>query len=348
MTPAPSGARRLLFLMDHSLDFVEFLGGGGVIEGVTGAVKMLGGYDPEELKGTHYQEIIHPDDGPMAADAFARVLRGEPVEAVTLRYRHKDGSWRTVQVNARNFLDDPAVHAVIVLTRDLTDQLNAEESLAAANIELRRLSHQLIVVQERERSRIAGELHDDVQQILVGLRMTMEASAAALVPSIDLVGSWIDLVKRAIEHLHALTRSIRPPAIGAGALAAEIRAHVERLSLADKQDINLEVETNLGPLTPEMELACFRIVQEALSNAIQHSGAKQLGVCVKRSDSNLIVSIRDDGVGFSVSHVRTEALQTGRIGLLSMRERAKLVGGHLEVTSSMGHGTHVRAQFRVA
>jgi PAS domain S-box-containing protein len=341
--------QRLLLLMDHSLDFVEFLGGGGVIEGVSAAVKALGGYDPEHLIGRHYQDIVHPDDCARAAAAFASLLRGDDAKPITLRYRHKDGSWRTVQASARNFLDDPAVRAIIILTRDMTDQINAEASLAHANVELRRLSQQLILGQEKERSRIARELHDDVQQILVGLRMNMEPSmrAEAAHPSIDLICSWVDLVKEAIDHLHELTVTLRPPAIGDRGLVTELRAHVNRLALRENQNIALEADDTLGHLAPDLELACFRIAQEALVNAIQHSGAKNLRVCLRKNGSELLVSIHDDGVGFDVAAARARATQAGSIGLLSMRERAALAGGRLEVNSSIGQGTYVRALFRV-
>jgi signal transduction histidine kinase len=272
----------------------------------------------------------------------------EPVAPITLRYRHHDGTWRTVQVSARNFLHDPAVRAVIILTRDMTDQLNAEASLATANIELRRLSQRLIVIQEEERHRIARELHDDVQQILVGLRMSMEPLKETKWSnaSPDCVATWIGYVREAIDHLHALTVTLRGPAIREGGLATELRSYVHRLPLTPGQHINLEVE-DLGPLAPEMELACFRIVQEALANAVKHSGSKLVSIRLKKSGRDLSVSIRDDGVGFDVRAARASALAAGSVGLLSMRERAALVGARLEVNSSLGHGTDVRALFHI-
>ncbi len=339
---------RLLFLMDHSLDFVELLGGAGVIKGVSGAIKKLGGYDPEHLIGIHYSDILHPGDCDRAAAAFASVLRGEAVEPIMLRYRHKDGSWRTIQATARNLLTDPAVGAIIVLTRDMTDQMNAEASLAHANTELRRLSQQLIMAQEKERDRIALELHDDVQQILVGLRMNMESSLQphTTSPSDNSVTAWITLVRNAIDHLHKLTVTLRAPVIGERGLEAEVRAHVNRLSLAKDQNIDLELDPNVGRLAPDLELACFRIVQEGLTNAIKHSGAKRLHVSLKKTHQDLSVTIHDDGVGFDVPIARARALKAGSIGLLSMRERAALAGGRLEVKSSVGHGTYVRALFQ--
>jgi PAS domain S-box-containing protein len=257
--------------MDHSLDFVEFLGAEGLIQRVSGAIKNVGGYDPEQLVGSHYQDLIHPEDCGRAADAFASVLRGEAPEPVMLRYR----------------------------------------------------------------------------QILVGLRMTMESSRApqAISPSGNGVDTWIAQVRTAIDHLHRLTVSLRAPVVGERGLESELRVHLNGLSLRQDQTVELDCDADLGPLAPELELAVFRIVQEALANAIKHSGAKRLRVSLKKKHRALSVTIRDDGIGFDVAVTRAHALKAGSIGLLSMRERAALAGGRLEVHSSAGHGTEVHASF---
>jgi PAS domain S-box-containing protein len=335
--------------MDHSLDFVEFLGAEGVILGVSSAIQTLGGYDPARLLGTHYQEIIHPEDCARAVAAFDAVLRGEHCAPLTLRYRHQDGSWRTIQASARNFLADPSVNAIVVLTRDVTEQIAAETSLTRANVELRQLSQQLILAQEKERSRIALALHEDVQQILVGLRMTMEPERQAPTHQLprERVDTWIGWVQQALDHLHALTIALRAPVIGDLGLAAELRAYAERLPLADNQDIHVEILTDIGRLAPAVELACFRIVQESLANAIRHSRAMHLQVRLQKTGHDLCISVTDDGDGFDLNAARARAVETGTIGLLSMRERAAMAGGLLEVKSTLGYGTQVRASFRV-
>jgi two-component system sensor histidine kinase UhpB len=339
--------QRLLLLMEHSLDFVELLGAEGVIEGVSAAIKPLGGYDPQELIGCKYQDIIHPDDRVRAAKAFSRVLRGDRAETVTLRYHRKDGSWRTVQASTRNFLKDPAVRAVVVLTRDVTDQFNAEASLVQSNAELARLSKQLIVAKKEERSYLAAELHDDVQNILVGLRMHMEPSRrtpTAYLPT-GLVNTWIELVQEAIDHLHELTIALRAPIIDERGLPTALRRYIDRLSLAQGQNVVFETDADVGPMAPDVALACLRIVQEALTNAVKHSGAQNLQVCLRRVDHDVTVSIRDDGVGFDVQLARARAMDAESVGLLTMRERAALAGGFFKIDSSPGHGTRVCASF---
>jgi PAS domain S-box-containing protein len=342
--------KRLLILMDHSLDFVELLGRGGTIEGVSAAIKTLGGYDPQDLVGRHYQDIIHPDDCARTASAFARALNGEAVGIVTFRYLRKDGSWRTVEATARNFLADPAVHAVVVLTRDLTDQRAAESHLAEANSELHRLAQQLISAHEDERGHLARELHDDVQQILVGLRLGMGRShpAPSKPPEPALLDSWRELVDLAIDHLHNLTLTLRPPAIDQLGLGSELRALADRLGAASGRSIVLDIGSSIDRIRPDVQLACFRIVQEALANAIKHSGAKHLRVALARKDHELAVTIHDDGPGFDVAAARAQALAGGRVGFLSMRERASLAGGRLEIHSAAGSGTEVCATFPVA
>lgn len=343
-----SGSQRILLLMDHSLDFVELLGRQGIIEGVSAAIKPLGGYEPEDLIGQHFQDMIHPDDCAPASEAFARILLEGRAEPTTLRYKCKDGSWRTIQASARNFLTDPAVHAIVVLTRDVTDQIGAETALAKANALLRRLSQLLIKAHETERNSISQELHDDVQQIVVGLRMSMESTrgTALIQATPEVIETWILLAQEVLDHLHALSMTLRAPTLGARGLPTELRAYVDRTSKANGLDIQLDVSANWGLIPPLIELACFRIIQEASTNSIKHSSAKHVYVSAQRIANEILLSIRDDGSGFDVATKPTAAFDAGRIGLFSMRERANLAGGTFEIRSSLGGGTSVCARFK--
>jgi two-component system sensor histidine kinase UhpB len=342
---AASARARFLLLMDHSLELVELVGSDGVIMGVSSAISALAGYDPAELVGQSYKDIIHPDDCASAAAAFASVLASGRAGPITLRYRRKDGTWRTVEVTARNSLEDPAANAIIVLTRDVTEQLQAEVSLATANSELHRLSQQLLVTQDAERAHLARELHDDLGQVLVGLRLSMESrlrSAGASVPD-TAVQDWIRLLSEAQEHVRDLTRSFRPPALDEHGLGAALRAHVDRVRDASGQDIRIALGEDLGGVPRPIEVTCFRIVQEALTNALKHSGARHFQVRVHRVAQSLHVTVTDDGHGFDVATTAATALGSGCVGLLSMRERAALVGGSFDIQSSAAHGTQIHA-----
>jgi len=339
-----SEQRRLLLLMDHSLDFVEFLGSDGVIRAVSSAVTSLAGYEPQELIGRSYRDLIHPEDRDIAVKAFEEVMASGHAGPITLRYRSKAGTWRTIQARARDYLSDPAARAIIVATRDLTNQIQAESLLSQANAELHRLSQQLLSVHEAERSHLARELHDDVAQILTAMSLHMALGhGAPSKPLNESIDTWKGMVREAIEHLRALIENLRPPALDQIGLAAAVGAHIEKVRSTTGMDIRLDVDADLGRLPPAVDLTCFRIVQEAIMNAVKHSGATLVRVRLRRVERNLEVTITDDGKGFNVESTRTRAVRSGSVGLLSMRERALLVGGQFEVASEPGGGTEVRA-----
>ena len=342
---AVPSAARLLLLVDHSPDFIELIGKDGLIQGVSSAVTSLAGYAQEELVGLRYTDFVHPDDRERVASAFAQLLAQGRAGPITLRYRRKDGSWRTIRATGRNFLGDPAVRALVVLTHDMTDQLRAEALLSKANAELHQLSQQLITAHEMQRTHLARELHDDVGQILVGLSLSMVAKSQSGdgVASVDQIHHWRQMLQEALDHLHSLALDLRPPALDQLGLAAAVAAHIDRVRASVGTDIRVDVDANLGRLTPAEEITCFRIVQEALTNAVKYSGAQHIWVSLRTADAGLCVTIGDDGTGFDVAATRDRAMRGNGIGLLNMRERAACVGGRLDIASSPGHGTEVRA-----
>jgi PAS domain S-box-containing protein len=349
MTASPSLPQRLLQLMDHNLDFVEFLGANGVVQGVSSAIKPLTGYDPRDLVGHGYQEIVHPEDRARAEKAFARALHGTRPEIIKIRYGGKNGSWRTILASATSFLADPAIHAVVVMTRDVTAQVDVEASLDLADSRVADLTEQLNGAAEKQRQYIAAELHDDVQQILVGLRMSMSPSrrkATNHLPD-DLVEGWMRILQTAIDHLHELTVALRKPVVDSEGLPGAMRAYVEKLPLAPNQKATFKADEKIGTVAPNVALACFRIVQEGVANAIRHSGAKNIVVSLESPADRLSVSIRDDGVGFDVDEARAHAAFAKSIGLNSMQERAALAGGSFDIESSVGHGTRICASFPI-
>jgi signal transduction histidine kinase len=247
----------------------------------------------------------------------------------------------------RSLLDGPAVPAVVLTTRDITERCDLEASLLVANARVAELEKQLTEVATTERKYLAAELHDDVQQILFGLRLNMAPSRREFIDQLptELVGGWIQIVQTAIDHLHKLTVVLSKPQIDNRSLPEAMRSYLDMLPLAPEQNVSFETDTIVGTLAPNVAQACFRIVQQALGNAVQHSGARNLWVRLKSSADRLTVSIRDDGVGFDVDNARAHAIDAGGIGLSSMRERAVMSGGHFDIQSSIGQGTRIRASF---
>jgi len=151
------------------------------------------------------------------------------------------------------------------------------------------------------------------------------------------------MVREVLEHLRQLTTGLRPMSLENRGLATALRALVDRLREASGRDIRVAIGDDLGRLPPGIDVACFRIVQEALSNALKHSQASRISVNVNRLGNGVQIAVADNGKGFDVAEARARAGRCDSIGLLTMRERAALAGGLFTVESSPGHGTHVHA-----
>ena len=129
---ASPSATQFRIITRDALDVIELFGEDGRIQYVNPAVTLLAGYRPEELIGRHYSEFIHPEDRDSVLAAFERALQTRDVVRTTLRYRHKDGSFKTIEVQGRNYLDEPGIKSVIVHTRDVTEHVSTEHDLQEA------------------------------------------------------------------------------------------------------------------------------------------------------------------------------------------------------------------------
>ena len=203
-----------------------------------------------------------------------------------------------------------------------------------------------IEASERERHRWARELHDETLQELGALRVLLDTRAgeeqADLAPEAHLLA--IEHVDRGIRNLQGLITELRPAALDDLGVGPAIEALAHQSS--ERCDVEIDVDVDLAPaggeqpvrLSPELEATIYRLVQEAMNNAIKHAGPTRISVTVSRDDSCVEVTVADDGAGFEPRSAERS------FGLIGMEERATLSGGSLEVESEPGRGTQVRAE----
>ncbi|HEX2080382.1 MAG TPA: sensor histidine kinase [Longimicrobium sp.] len=227
------------------------------------------------------------------------------------------------------------------LTRTFNGMLDA----AAANRErLRELASTALNAAEEERKRIARELHDETAQLLAALLIRIRVVKQASDP--QAVDALLEDMRReigqALEGVRRFARGLRPPALDELGLIPAIESHVRSIREITEIDLTLDADAAAGgELPPEASLAVYRIVQEAMSNVVRHSGATRAAVRVGREPDRLVVTVEDDGHGFDVGAVRA----AGRgLGLFGMGERAAYLGGRVDVQSAPGTGTRVRAE----
>lgn len=211
------------------------------------------------------------------------------------------------------------------------------------------LSRKVLIAQEEERARVSRELHDELGQTLTAIRLEMgwlEKRISADEEESDVFRNTARLVEQAADDLRRICRGLRPPLLDDLGLEPAVRLLVEEFSertgLPAELDLDLE-EEEVHP-RQEVALCLYRILQESLNNIGRHAQANRVRVSLKAEQEGLLLSVTDDGVGFDPSERRPDQ----GCGLAGMRERATLVGGTVEISSSRGEGTTVIFRARAA
>ncbi len=210
----------------------------------------------------------------------------------------------------------------------MLDRLDAER---------RRASSAALRAQERERARVARDLHDEVNQALTGVLLHLEAAREKAPP--ELVGELNEtkaLANTAMAELLSLARQLRPTALDDLGLAAALASHVADIDRHAEISADFEAEGDFSALDDDVLLVVYRVAQESLSNAVRHSGADSVSVRLARRGEQVELEVADNGRAFTFDEA-----QRG-LGLTGMRERALLIGGKLEIESRPGLGTRVR------
>jgi PAS domain S-box-containing protein len=302
-------------------------------------------------KATEYGKdpfgLVHPSEHARVSTGYARALRqpGVPLRA-EYRVSHGDGSWRTVETVTTNMLSDPAIRGVVISFRDITERKIAEERLKKSEAELRLLSQEIFKVAEKERARVARDLHDQIGSELAFLQtkvslmlnhmrrgQTVEAEASGL----------LALSEQIKGDCHRIVMTLGSTMIDDLGLMRSVEWYVEEFE--KRTGIPCAADTAIDDVEMDKTVAmtAYRIVQEALTNVWKHSKASEARVEVSRTGKTLNVTVSDDGVGFDTQdHGRGRSL-----GLLSMAERAHLVGGKLRISSKIGKGTRVSARLPI-
>jgi len=203
--------------------------------------------------------------------------------------------------------------------------------------ERRRASSAALQAQEEERTRVARDLHDEVNQSLTGLLLRLEAVRSHAPPeqAAELAETKA-LANRAMQELLTLARQLRPTALDDLGLKAALAGHVSALDREAGLETSFTAEGDIASVPADVQLVLYRVAQEALSNAVRHSRAKRVDVRVTRGDRAVELLVGDDGRGFSFEEA------TRGLGISGMRERAMLVNGELQVESRPEVGTRVR------
>jgi signal transduction histidine kinase len=242
---------------------------------------------------------------------------------------------------------DSVIRHVEANERAATDAL---AKLQVAYERLGMLNRRIEAAKEDERRFLAHELHDELGQTLTALKLRMQIGARA-VPlgsaGSNGAGEAIALVDDLIARVRKMSVDLRPPLLDEVGLVPALRAYLESQSTLSGVSMELEEGTEKTPLhidgrlPADLEIVCFRVAQESITNAIRHASARRVSVLIVKRPTAITLAVKDDGRGFDVARTLETAAAAGHLGVVGMRERARAHGGTLQIISHPGIGTTV-------
>jgi PAS domain S-box-containing protein len=294
--------------------------------------------DPTRDTGCQFVARVHPDDREAYAGPVPEPTPENPVYQTSYRVLRPDGSVIWLEANGRVFFDCQGRRLrVIGMVADITARKLAEEALSS-------VSRRLIEAQEQERSRIARELHDDLGQrmalLQIGLEQFDQDTAKLSSQARHQLRGLAEAAEEVSSNIHNLSHQLHPSKLDTLGLVASLDGLSRELSNQHTLAVRFVHHDIPGQIPKDVTLCLFRIVQEALRNVVKHSGAADARVDLSGHDGRIDLCIADSGAGFSPESANGVA----GLGLISMRERLRLVGGQLSIESSPLHGTRIRVR----
>jgi PAS domain S-box-containing protein len=312
----------------------------GVYSYLSPRVKDILGYEAKELLGEPFTDKMAPDEADHVFDIFMEIVTDpKPFMALETTPIRKDGFAVVIENSGKPFFSaERKLLGFRGVYRDITERKRSEELI-------RDLSHQLLEAQENERQIISRELHDTVAQDLSSSRISCEMllKYKSLTPGIrNKISEISDGLRNTLMIVRNLSYYLKPPGLEQLGLTRTLyqfcKDYSEKTGIGidfhsagiDELDLNYDTKINL-----------YRLVQEGLNNVRKHAGARKVVVKLVSSFPNIILRIEDDGKGFDLEKGLAKTSSEKRLGLRSMKERANLLQGRMDIKSISGEGTKI-------
>jgi len=330
-------------LFENSKDAIYVHDMSGQYTSVNRAAEKLSGYTRQELIGRHFSSLVSPEYARHVREQLCGRLQASGETTYEVELITKQGDRIPVEVSSRLIVENGLPVGVQGCLHDVSERKKADEAS-------RTYSRRLLEAQEAERRRISLELHDQVGQILTAVKMNLHALRKAynspeVLTSIE---ENLNVIDEAVDQVRDLSVDLRPLLLDDFGLVVAVRWYLDRQ--AKNSGVAVEFASHSlhddDRFPAALETACFRIVQEGVTNIIRHARATRLSVRLEMTGSELLLVIGDNGSGFDVKEMRS-ASDAPTLGLRGMEERAQAVGGTLTIDSAPSAGTQICATFPV-
>ena len=311
------------------------------------ALHEMLGYSEAELRPLQPEDLIDPRDWNDDARRLVDELRDGTRDSYSVerRYVRKNGEsfWVHLRVYVVRDNSGELLYSIAML-EDISARRAAQAAIESHERERARLLQRVVDIQEEERARIAYELHDQIGQQLTSLLLGLKAAEASTEIS-DMRAQTAALredTTQAVDSVRQMAFDMRPAALDDMGAVTALRRDVEALGgSADFHAVFRAYDEDAVNLTPEAEVALYRVVSAALTNIVQHAQAKNVSVIIQPREDAALAVVEDDGRGFDAEAIMDGPVEA-RFGLLAMQERIANVGGDLTFESSVGEGSVVR------
>ena len=331
-----------------------------------GAVRLYG-WSANEALGAYIHDFLSTQF-PLPLEEIKREFLRNGFWSGELRHTTRAGAAITVSSRWTLLRDSAGVPSgSLEMNTDITEQQRAQEALALAHEELeqrvtertaalseanerlRVLSRRLMEVQELERRAIARDLHDEIGQALTAVKLNLRElrTLPNCEPVEEQIADSLEILAQVLQRVRSLALDLRPALLDELGLVPALRWYVNRQAERAGWEGRFVAEDAPARPSPDIEIACFRLAQEALTNVARHSQARKVEVRLETDAQVLILVICDDGIGFDLEAVRIGARAGTSVGLSGMEERVRLTGGQFTIESVPGGGTEIRASFPI-
>ena len=317
----------------------------GRLTKVNSQMSEMFGYSQKELEAMTVNDITHPEYVDISPKFIRRASSGEITHAeFEKQYFHKKGHLVWGQISSSVVRDVKGKTLYFIShVKDITELKKAEEERLTYQLQLQSLASELVLTEQRERRRLATDLHDSIGQLLAISKIKL--SALGNVASADDIAGDLkeirDLIALAIEQTRSLVFELSPPVLYEFGIEAALEYLVERMQKLHDLRFEFVDDRQPKPLSEDLAVLLFRAVQELLVNVVKHSRARNARTFIETKDEKIRITVEDDGVGFDISEIDSHIGRAGKFGLFSIRERLNHLGGHFDIASKPGHGTQV-------
>jgi PAS domain S-box-containing protein len=305
----------------------------------TAAARLLGAKNSAELIGKRILDFVYPEYRKRTHRQLEFLRRKQ--KALPLRenkFRRVDGTTMDVEVAATPLVYENRPAAQIVF-RDITERKLAQERIIADQKQLRLLTAELLLTEERERHEIATALHDSLGPILAFSKRELGTLQKSAPPNIaETLKNISNNISEAVKQTRTLTFDLSPPTLYTLGFEIAIEELLERFCEEHKMEYSFRNSDAPKPLTDPVKVLLYRSIREMLINIAKHARAKLVKVALSKVENDIEITIEDDGKGFDISAPKEKSKG---LGLFSVRERLRHIGGKLEIESKRGQGTHI-------